>query len=346
MVSRASGSRQRGSTIGINMIGAAGKLGFYRDFSIRFLCPRNTTPTMAIPLPPRIDATFGLDFVGVLVAAALWGISAMQTYEYFTSYHSSDLWKMQTMVYTVFILDTLHQISVSHAIYVYLVADFAAPAKLQEIVWSFRLQVIFCALISSIVQCFFAWRVWKLSHHNILAISFIVGLIMTELCLGIVYFVKTWALGVLANLPRLTSLGHLVNIFAVAGDLAITISLVYLLHSSKPGIPKTNSLLNRLILFSLKTGLLTSLCSICSLVMLAALPGTFGFIAFYTVLARCNSISLFATLNSRKLPALEAVAAPIEITSVHWRNTDFSQTQGSRPSSPASAQPNFTKAAP
>ncbi|KAJ7151249.1 hypothetical protein C8R46DRAFT_495864 [Mycena filopes] len=306
------GSRQRGSIINISMIGGAGKLGFYRD-SVWSRFHRSSRR-----------------------------ISTMQTYEYFTSHHSSDSWKIQAMVSDTIILDTLHQIIVSHAIYVYLITDFGAPEQLQELVWSFCLQIIFCALISSIVQCFFAWRVWKLSHQNILAVSFIVALIMAELCLSIVYWVKTLTLGgVLANLSRLTTLGHLFNIFAAAGDLALTACLVYLLHSSKPGTPKMDSLLNQLILFSLKTGLLTSLCSICSLVMLAALPGTFGFIAFYTVLARFYSISLFATLNSRKLPTPEAAVAPIEITSVHWRNTEFSQTQGSRPTSPVSVPPKF-----
>ncbi|KAJ7768969.1 hypothetical protein B0H16DRAFT_1716167 [Mycena metata] len=108
---------------------------------------------MGIPLLPRIDSTFGLDFIGVFVAAAwvlfipvlpllnshgsVYGASARckqtELSLYIQSHRSTDSWKIQTMVYTVFLLDTLHRITVSHAIYIYLITDFGAPEKLNQL---------------------------------------------------------------------------------------------------------------------------------------------------------------------------------------------------------------------
>ncbi|KAJ6569778.1 hypothetical protein DFH09DRAFT_1466367 [Mycena vulgaris] len=170
---------------------------------------------MGAPLPPRIDSTFGVDFIGVVFVflprfviipsgvlgsalreRKLWGISSMQAYEYLISYRLRDSWKTQTMVLTVFLLDTLHQMSVSHAIYVYLITDFENPELQKLLVWSLL------ALVSFIVQCFFTWRIWILSHKNIAIVALILVLVLAELLSSIVYFSQTWSLDVLANLPR------------------------------------------------------------------------------------------------------------------------------------------------
>ncbi|KAJ6569770.1 hypothetical protein DFH09DRAFT_429605 [Mycena vulgaris] len=292
---------------------------------------------MGAPLPPRIDSTFGVDFIGVVVAGALWGITSMQAYKYLISYRLRDSWKTQTMVLTVFVLDTLHQISVSHAIYVYLITDFENPELQKLLVWSLLLQILLCALVSFIVQCFFTWRIWILSHKNIEIVALILVLVLAELLSSIVYFSQTWSLDVLANLPKLTTLGHLFNVFAAAGDFMITGTLVYFLQSAKSGGKRTDVLLNRLILFSLNTGLLTSLCSLCSLIMLAALPETFAYIAFYTILARFYAISLFSTLNARTIIEPDRRGEAIAITSIRWRNTEDTRPQDDiRSHSPAS----------
>ncbi|KAE9394600.1 hypothetical protein BT96DRAFT_185050 [Gymnopus androsaceus JB14] len=58
--------------------------------------------------------------------------------------------------------------------------------------------------------------------------------------------------------------------------------------------------MNRLMYFCLATGLLTTVCAICSLVSISVWPNTFVYIGFYVVLARLYVNSFLATLNARE----------------------------------------------
>ncbi|KAF5366420.1 hypothetical protein D9758_009788 [Tetrapyrgos nigripes] len=74
--------------------------------------------------------------------------------------------------------------------------------------------------------------------------------------------------------------------------------MIILFQRAKTGFKRTTDLLNRLILFSVNTGLPTSLTSIITVVLLEAAPGTFIYIFYHdrTVYTNC----LLITLNGRE----------------------------------------------
>ena len=74
----------------------------------------------------------------------------------------------------------------------------------------------------------------------------------------------------------------------VAGDVAIAGSLIFLLQQSRTGFRRSDSIINRLILFSLNTGLLTSLDAVMSLITITVLPTTFIYIMFFVTVSRCK----------------------------------------------------------
>ena len=96
----------------------------------------------------------------------------------------------------------------------------------------------------------------------------------------------------LQTYAKLTELFHLsrsINILSAASDVVIAASLIWLLQSSRTGFKRYDNIINRLILFSLNTGLLTSLDAIASLVTITALPTTFIYIMFYVTCSRRKS---------------------------------------------------------
>jgi len=103
-----------------------------------------------------------------------------------------------------------------------------------------------------------------------------------------------------AELIMLRKLSMTVNALAVAGDVLIAAVLCMMFHSSRTGSKRSDTILNILILFSVNTGLLTSLCAIGSLVAIILSPNTFIYICFYFLLGRLYCNSLLATLNARK----------------------------------------------
>ncbi|KAK7448085.1 hypothetical protein VKT23_013842 [Stygiomarasmius scandens] len=116
-----------------------------------------------------------------------------------------------------------------------------------------------------------------------------------------VYFSQTWSRGTYVRIAsELNVLSRLINAFGAAGDVAITVALIWLLGKSKSGIQRTNTVINKLITFILTTGLATSIDAILSLISISVWPDTFIYITFYCVIARLYSNSLMATLNARQ----------------------------------------------
>ncbi|KAF9554442.1 hypothetical protein CPC08DRAFT_712905 [Agrocybe pediades] len=95
-------------------------------------------------------------------------------------------------------------------------------------------------------------------------------------------------------------LSILVNALAAAGDVLIAASLCALLHFSRTGFQRSDTMINKLIMFSVNTGVLTSLCAVASLISITVAGNTFLYIAFFFCIGRLYTNSLLATLNARK----------------------------------------------
>ena len=121
----------------------------------------------------------------------------------------------------------------------------------------------------------------------------------------------------LMDLNQIFTLARLINIFSASGDSAITISLIYLLRRSIGGLSgsKSETLINRIILYTMGTGLITSICAIMAMVMVCAIlnfhgltmdqwccesngtkqmsafPHTYIYMAFYFNICRRTSIN-------------------------------------------------------
>ena len=72
-----------------------------------------------------------------------------------------------------------------------------------------------------------------------------------------------------------------VNAMSVASDAAIALTLVFLLRKIRSGFKRTDTLINRLIAYSVNTSLITSVSSVGSLIATIAWPHTFIFLFFY-----------------------------------------------------------------
>ncbi len=56
------------------------------------------------------------------------------------------------------------------------------------------------------------------------------------------------------------------NIMSFISDVGITVALTILLNASRTGYERSETVINKLIVFTINTGLLTSLCAVMSLV--------------------------------------------------------------------------------
>lgn len=59
---------------------------------------------------------------------------------------------------------------------------------------------------------------------------------------------------------------------AAAADILIAVSLVYLLHTRCSDVKETRTLVNRLILYTIETGALTSICAMAIVILFVSMP--------------------------------------------------------------------------
>lgn len=245
------------------------------------------------------DDSFGAFLVGVVVSAMLYGVTCVQTWYYFSRYFS-DPWHVRLLVSAVFISDSIHQALITHTVYTYLVTDFGNVSELEKLVWSLSVEVLFNGFTGLMVQSFFTMRLYRLSKKNIFATASVLSLVIAEFVLVVIYVAKALELTTFIQVPQIKPLSMSVNAVAAAGDILITIFLCISLQQSRTGLHQSDTLINKLMLFSINTGLLTSICAVMSLISILVWPDTYVYIAFYFCLGRLYCNSLLATLNVRK----------------------------------------------
>jgi len=241
---------------------------------------------------------------------------------------------------------------ITHIVYTYLVTEYGNPLFLETVVWSLIVQVIFTALIAFLTQAFFLWRIYRLTHNNLIVSAAVALVILADLVASLIYFSKGLDKTTFAELGTLSKLSEAIDGLTVAADVAIAAGLIYALQTAKTGFERSNGVLNRLIVFAISTGFLTSLDAILALIFAVSLPSTFIYMAFYAPLAKLYVNSLLSNLNARK--ALRS-ATDTQLSSIPMQrygqnsvltrgdNKDYDQTKskigGSRhPSDPLNIQ--------
>jgi len=247
----------------------------------------------------HLDNTYGAAFIGMVVAAVLYGVSCLQAFYYYT--HQNDTWHNKLTVTAAMIFDTVHQALITHAVYTYTITDWGNVEQLQLMVWSLLVEVLFTALTALIVQSFLTMRIWRLSNRNIYITGACAVLVVAGFVSTIVYFFKALRFKTLASLATVEGESMAVNVFGAAADILIAATLCTILHVSRSRVHKFDAMINKLIIFSVNTGLLTSLCALGSLISTIAAGKTFIYVPFYFCLGRVYTNSLLATLNARKI---------------------------------------------
>ncbi|KAF8625134.1 hypothetical protein AX17_006913 [Amanita inopinata Kibby_2008] len=252
-----------------------------------------------LELGAPLHSTMGAMFVGVLVSAVLHGITLVQAFYYFTLY-PKDAWFLKTLVTVLVVFDATHLSFITHTIYHYLVSNYYDHQALQRLIWSVLMEALFTGLNGAFVQCFYTLRVWRLSHKNYFLSGIILCLIVANAGCGTVWVILSMRMQTFTEVLQITPLTITINAVSTTIDVLIAVSLCILLHRSRTGFKKSDNMINRLMLFVVNTGVLTSICAISSLICLVVSPRTLIYASFYFCIGRLYTNSFLATLNARK----------------------------------------------
>ncbi|KAJ7239268.1 hypothetical protein C8J57DRAFT_1372761 [Mycena rebaudengoi] len=247
-----------------------------------------------------VDDLLGPWLIGVIVSSIVFGVTCLQIYLYYTKYSSRDSKYLKLFVGFAMFVDTLHLVFISMAFYESTVTNFGDYGELGVAPWSLDAQIFVGGLLETLVQIFYAVRVWLLSGRSLLMPILIVLCSFGELALGIAYTVGALRTAVFknsaVNIPYAT--GSLA--FGVACDFFITTSMIYWLLKGRSQFRRTNTALNTLILYTINSGLFVMIFAICCLITFLTLTTTLIYAFFFFVASRLYLCSLLSVLNSRE----------------------------------------------
>ncbi|KAJ7025191.1 hypothetical protein C8F04DRAFT_1269546 [Mycena alexandri] len=246
----------------------------------------------------EFDTTLGALVVAYCLAWGLFGLMSMQSFNYFQKF-VKDSWWLKGLVGILWALDTLQLVLIGDVLYYWVITNYNDPAILAVSTWSFNIGIAVTNLIVFIVELFLARRVYILSNNNILLTGIIVLLSTLYFGFELAVQVRTFQLKEIRLFFEFQWIASVGLACAAAADLLIAISLSCYLLRSCTGIKTTDSIVNKLILYAMNTGLLTVIIVLIDMICFLTMPKNLLHIAFNLVAGKLYTNSLLASLNFR-----------------------------------------------
>ncbi|KAK7018316.1 hypothetical protein R3P38DRAFT_3200682 [Favolaschia claudopus] len=244
------------------------------------------------------DSTLGALLIGTLVSFSLFGLTSSQTYAYWSRF-PNDSWRLKSVVGVVWCAEFSHTICIGMALYFMLITNYGHPERLLILPDSLLAAAFLGSLVALVVQVFFSLRIYALSK----------SLYIPIICWGLSAFrflPPNIILFMYRHRPATDFLGKFNRLFdaiwaaSAANDILISGTCVALLYSRRhQGQGSTVAMVDKLIAWTIETGVVTSIASIILLIFFVKLPTTFAWLALFVVIPRLFSNSILASLNSR-----------------------------------------------
>jgi len=271
------------------------------------------------------NANLGAVEIATFLGLVLFGVSLAQGYTYYQR-SAGDSFRLKLFVAVLLLMESFHSFTASHTIYYDTVARFR-DAEINS--YSLSANAATETLITVLVQCFYSHRIYRLSNGKLpvsiacftLAIlRFLFGIAVSAESVIDVHRTPNWVVFV-------TDFNWLITtMLAVGGaaDILIAISmLVYLRKmSSATNMKSTTDIINRLVRWSLQSGLLTSMTSLTVIVCFQAMANLVWF-GLYVILAKLYSNSLLVSLNARPPRTRADGRIRRQAATIHSTHIDF-----------------------
>ncbi|KIK14814.1 hypothetical protein PISMIDRAFT_687642 [Pisolithus microcarpus 441] len=259
-----------------------------------------------------VGPKWGPGLIGTTIGLALYGVSIFQ-YLFYVSTFPNDKRLLRSVVFVVFILDTLNTIGLLSFYYRTLISCRwqTTYACTLEMPWDLSTALGTLFLVSFFVQCFYAHRVWIIGSRNVLLTGSVVVTALVQTGFGF------RLLGAARSTNNITTLfdtpyAPINGMGSAVCDVIITASVFFYLDRLRPRLLREDNYIRKLNLVFVQMGVITSSCSLTmgilyyqdqpTLQYLTAAPGF--------MLCKAYSNSMLAVLNARRLVSDQQQNAP------------------------------------
>ncbi|KAJ3512183.1 hypothetical protein NLJ89_g3670 [Agrocybe chaxingu] len=226
-----------------------------------------------------VNGTLGALSVGVLISVFLFGIATVQAYIYYSNF-PDDKVRLKVLVAVVWILELAHCISICHSLYFFTISSYGDPRALIKPPSTLYLTIIFSGFIVPIVQV-----------HSFLRRA------LVRFSMSLVASAEAFRMTTLEQYQEdwkwlLTT----VLAMGAATDIIVAAALCFYLRAQRStSHEKTVTMIDKIIAWTIQTGLMTSLTGLVMLICFLAMPHNFVWLGFFMFLARMFSNSLYAS---------------------------------------------------
>ncbi|KAF9529962.1 hypothetical protein CPB83DRAFT_851901 [Crepidotus variabilis] len=202
------------------------------------------------------EIAHGWMFIGLAINILLLGIMVIQTYLYYSRYTNDRLW-LKVFVGFVLVADMLNTVFEAAYLYETLIVNFGNLDAVAKATWLLACEPATTAIIVLSVQLFFAWRVFMLTQRRLWPVL-IMAFALSGAVAGITSAVNVFRFPVLATQSHKFKPVVVVWMTSeVAADMISTSILVWYLRNHKSGLERTDQIVDKIIRFTVQTGLIT-----------------------------------------------------------------------------------------
>ncbi|KAL5514827.1 hypothetical protein ACEPAG_2143 [Sanghuangporus baumii] len=217
---------------------------------------------MSIVPTGQLDSTLGCLFLGVVFTSVLWGAGCIQLYFYYERYWKTDrVW-----------------------LKVYMTAINMG---------------ILTAIISAMVQILFVRRAWYLSNKNRILLGILCADVLAQFVVTTTYYGQIYHFTLWTQFTEVVHTELIMNCICTFTDTFLSAVVVRLLWKNRSGIKRTDSLVTRLVLYMIGSGLVTVIWTLVALIGARVAPNSLIYLMADLIFPKLYVNCILASLNAR-----------------------------------------------
>ncbi|KAJ6478567.1 hypothetical protein C8R47DRAFT_636558 [Mycena vitilis] len=299
-------------------------------------------------MSPTLPSTYGAWLISLFLETILYGIGIVQTWLYVQWWWQTDGWSVKAPIIIVMFFETAQITFFFRSTYFRFVQRFGLVQE--DLIWSDSLQLLANYFTAFAVQIFFTSRICRLTRESVrmyrtsaVGICIVVILALAQISAGIAQTILSYRLRLFSKLDETKAITTLQTAGSLACDIVITVYLCVFLQRKKSGLPRTEKMLNTLMINAVNRGMLTAISSALTMILFLVAPNTFWFFLGLAPNSKLYMNSMLAMLNMRQhvrdkvlINTLHSIqtgdiqtgqqAGQMTFSPVEFRQTDYATT--------------------
>ncbi|KAJ7867017.1 hypothetical protein B0H14DRAFT_2439893 [Mycena olivaceomarginata] len=264
---------------------------------------KNYYPTMASgpTHPPAVEVVqvSGPLLIAQLLQWALFGTLTLQLYLYYQAFPKDRL-LAKCMMYSVYCIQLVDIVLSAYDAFQTFGYGFGSLSALSSVGLSWFASPVIAAIVSFIVQSFYAFRLHVLSKSRIIPVLIVAASISVSIS-GFLTGRFTWE-AVVYTTDHAQKLSISVGVWLIGSasiDIIIAVYMTYVLLVNDTGLRQTHALITKLIRLSIETGSVTALVAVTTAVLFYAFPERLYYIVPVNIIPMVYANTMLAVQNSR-----------------------------------------------